>query len=310
MKPTKPFGDVEHLIMDTPVPKIDVKDRVLEKLRERKNQREAVRVKKKIGLIVAACLVFGVTSAYAAMKVYELKNEKGEVVVQINQTAKDPVTSQHKTYGQMLKEVRESVKPGTAVAVYIVPDNPQKIVAFFQKPITSTDRRVIQAEAGNMFAFPADLTGGYTFKEGFVQHMIIHDYKKEDFYKQAEETKKDVIVKELKVEPTIEQLGATYANHKGEVRIRIENFEKVKYVSTEAGPDDTVEKVKVGKREALYHLRKIKGADGKTESMEQSIEYFKDEAKLLYHVWTSSPEITKQDLLAIVEKLEESQPFD
>lgn len=69
-----------------------------------------------------------------------------------------------------------------------------------------------------------------------------------------------------------------------------------------------MEKVKVGKREALYHLRKIK--DGKTESMEQSIEYFKDEAKLLYHVWTSSPEITKQDLLAIAEKLEESQPFD
>jgi hypothetical protein len=303
VKRSDSFDEVKQLITDTPVPQIDVKDQVLDRLRERQNKKEEFRVKKRMGLIIAACMVFSVTTAYGAVKVYELKNEKGEVVSQITHTTAEPGEGQHKTYSQLFNEVRESVKPGNAAAVYIVPDNPNKIVSFFQIPITSTDRAVIQKEAGDKFTFPAELAGGFTFKDGSVQHEVIRDYNKEDFYKEAEETKKDVIVKELKVEPTFQLIAGTYSNSKGDVTVRIENFEKVKYSAAEAGPDDTVENVKVGGQEALYQLTNLKGENGSVVRVDKSIQFYKEDKKLMVFVSTSSPDIAKEDLLAIAEKL-------
>ncbi|MEJ8545212.1 hypothetical protein [Brevibacillus borstelensis] len=303
MKRSESFDDVKQLITDTPVPRIDIKDQVLDRLRERQNKKEEFRVKKRMGLIIAACVVFSVTSAYAAVKVYELKNEQGEVVSKITQTTEDPVVGDHKTYSELLEEVRASIKPGKAAAVYIVPDNPNKIVSFLQTPLISTDQAVIQGEVGDKFTFPAELAGGYAFKEGTVLHEIIRDYKKEDFYKEAEETKKEVIVKELKVQPNIDNVIATYTHDKREVSLIIKNFENVKYASTEAGPDDTVEKVKVGAQEALYTLNKIKGADGNVEKIHQTVEFYKEDKKLMINVFTTSPDMTKKDLLAIAEKL-------
>lgn len=90
MKRSDSFDEVKQLITDTPVPQIDVKDQVLDRLRERQNKKEEFRVKKRMGLIIAACVVFSVTTAYGAVKVYELKNEKGEVVSQITHTTAEP----------------------------------------------------------------------------------------------------------------------------------------------------------------------------------------------------------------------------
>ncbi|USG65593.1 hypothetical protein NDK47_26420 [Brevibacillus ruminantium] len=304
MKHIEPYDDFEKRLKNTPVPQIHIKDQVLDRLRERNNQKEAVRVKKKIGLIVAACLVFGVTSAYAAVKVYELKNEKGEVISQISHTTEKPVLDKQRTYYELLEEVRETVKPGGAVAVYIVPDNPQKRISFFQKPMSFEDRSAFLESVGGGLTFPEELVGGYKFTEGMYQNELIRDYKNEDFYKEAEETKKDVIVKELAVEPDYQYAIARYAKDKGTVSIKIDNFAKVKNSSTEAGPDDTVEKVKVKNKDALYLMRKFMGEDGKVASIEQSIEFYKDDAKQLYTVFTTSDKITKEEMLAIAEKLE------
>ena len=300
MKRTEPFDEIKQLFDATPVPRIDVKNQVLERVKERKVHREAFRVKKKVISIVAACFVFGVTSAFAAMHVYELKNSDGEVVVQVQKTAEEPVLDHRNTYMEQINQIRESLQPGTAVAAYVVTDNPDKIVSFLQKPVTSDDRSVLQAEAGTLFTFPEELVGGFLFGEGYVEHVVKHDYNKEEMYKEAEQTKKDVIIKQLEVEPDIQRLGATYANSKGEkVILNVDNFANVKYVSSEAGPDDTVETVKVNGMEAIYQVKKLQGSD--TEM--KSIQIYKEETKLLYEVTTSSTDISKEDLLAIAEKL-------
>lgn len=304
MKHTEPFDEFEKSLKHMPVPQIDIKDQVLNRLREQKMQKEAVRVKKRMSLIVAACLVFGVTSAYAAVKVYELKNEQGEVISRVEHTMEKPDVEKPLTYMELLEEVRNSVTPGGAVAVYIVPDNPDKRISFFQKPKSFEDRSALLKAVGGGVTLPEELAGGYQFKEGVLGNEIIRDYKDEDFYKEAEETKKDVVVKELKVKPDYQYAVARYAKDESEVSIRIENFEKVLYTTAEAGPDDTVENIKVKNRDALYILRKFMDQDGKVASIQQSVELYKDDEKQLYTVFTSSPNVTKEELMAIVDKME------
>ncbi|MGO0058456.1 hypothetical protein ACTID9_00040 [Brevibacillus fluminis] len=299
MKPSKSSDELERLFLQTDVPKIDVKDQVLAKITERKKQREAEKVKKKIIVIVAACLVFGVTSAFAAIKVYELKNDKGEVVVQVNKVDQNPGLNHQKTFNEKISEIRESMKPDTAAIVYIASDNPQKIISRIQKPITSSDRAALQTELGTLLTVPAELQGSFVFQEGYVEHMVNYDYKKEEIYQEAERTKQDIIIKEMKVDKKVQRTGATYKNNKGAVRIDIDNFENIKYMSSEAGPDETVEKVQVHGQEAIYHVQK----SSDTGQEYKYLEIFNEKANLLYTVSTSFTTVSKEDLLAIAAKL-------
>lgn len=298
MSPFEQSTDIEEALKQASVPQIDVRKQVMTTIRNNQIQRESVRVKKKVMLIVAACLVFGVTSAYGAIKIFELKNDKGEVVVQINKTENAPVLDHRKTYMEKINKVRESLKPNTAVVVYVATDNPNKKVSLLQKPITSEDRTVLQKEAGNLFTYPSELAGGYLFKSGFVEHLMITDYDKEALYKEAEQTKQDVVIKELKVDPFIQRLGATYEGSKGKITLAIDNFENMKYVSSEAGPDDIVEKVKVRNVDALYFVQK-----SPDETEFKRIEFYIDGTKLLYTLTSVDPSVSKEDLLAIAQQL-------
>lgn len=298
MKPTQPPDEMKQLFLATPVPQIDIKDQVMEKLHERNRHKEAYRVKRKVALIVAASLVFGVTSAFAAIKVYELKNDKGEAIFKINETAQEQVI-EYKSYDEKLNEIREGLKPGSAVAVYIASnDNPEKMVSVLHTPITSTDRSVIQTEVGKLFAFPAELVGGYSFKNGFVERRVHYDYDEKAMIEEAERTKKDVIVKNLKVDPIVNRTGATYSGSAGEVLISVDNLENTKWISTDASPDETVEKITVGGKEALYHVKK----NEQKEIVWKYIVFLKEDANLLLEVKTRSAQVTKEDLLAIAEQ--------
>lgn len=113
----------------------------------------------------------------------------------------------------------------------------------------------------SLFTFPEELVGGFLFGEGYVEHVVKRDYNKEEMYKEAEQTRKDVVIKQLEVEPTIQRLGATYANSKGEkVTLNVDNFANVKYMHTEAGPDDSVEAVMVNGTVAVYQVKKLQGS--------------------------------------------------
>lgn len=159
MTPFRQPDEWKELFLDAASQEFDVKEQVLQKLHERKKQKEAYRVKKRIGLIVATCLVFGVTSAYAAMKVYELKNDKGEVVVKIDQ--EQPEYDRSQSRQEILQQVRNSLEPGTIAAIYVAgEDNPDKNIDFVQVPLTFTNHTEMQSKVGSFFAIPADLTGG------------------------------------------------------------------------------------------------------------------------------------------------------
>ncbi|WP_432774953.1 sigma factor [Brevibacillus gelatini] len=75
---------------------------------------------------------------------------------------------------------------------------------------------------------------------------------------------------------------------------------RMQYITEEAGPDETVEKVSVQKKEALDVASKLPdGTDMRT------VKFYQESSKLLFEVSTKNPAISKEELVAIVEKLNE-----
>ncbi|WP_312110403.1 DUF4367 domain-containing protein [Brevibacillus reuszeri] len=276
----------------------DVKDQVLQKLHERKKQREAISVKKRIGLIVAATLVLGGTTAFAAMKVYELKNDQGEAVVKVTETHTKFEGGGSRQ--DIMNQIRETLQPGSNVAVYIAgPDNPDKDVSFMQIPLLQTNHSALQNEVGSFVGIPTELVGGYQFAEGYIDHQVNYSQPElfEEMIKEAEQNKKDVVVREFPVDPKIQRLNITYKGTKGDVLLLLTNFENMKWISNDAGPDEKVEKVTVQHKEALYYVQKLK------ENEAKYVQFYRDDKKQLFEVRTLAPDITKEELLKIAEKL-------
>lgn len=278
----------------------DVKDRVLHKIKERQQQMEGNRMKKRISLIVAATLVFGVTSAYAAIKVHELKNDQGEAVVKIEKSENQlPAAAEHEI--KTFEDVRNSLQPGESAAVYFPgPDNPKKRVSFTRIPVVHETSAALQNEVGGFYVVPVEIAGGYTFVNGHVDYPF--NYRQPELfaemYEEAEKEKKVVVVRKVSPEPKIERVVTTYKGSAGEAMITVTNFEDLKYISEETGPDGIVEKVKVQNKEAIYMESKL--VDGTDQKV---VKFYQDDKKRLFEVIAMNSTMTKEDLLAIAEEL-------
>ncbi|TKI59104.1 hypothetical protein E8L90_28965 [Brevibacillus antibioticus] len=283
----------------------DVKDQVLQKIKERKNMSEGKQMKKRLGLLVVAILVFGGTSAYAAMKVYELKNEKGEAVVKVQQTTTpQPQSSQESI--KNFEDARNSLKPGEGAAIYMPgPDNPKKRVSFTYVPVIHESTPPLQKEVGGFYEVPAELVGGYKFVNGHVNYPFNYSQPElfEEMHKEAENEKKQIVVRKVSPKPNFDRVYTLYkgsegAETEGDVYIAITNLEGMKWIEEEAGEDGIVEKVKVQKYEGMYVARKL--LDGKEE---KKVQVYQEDKNRLIEVVALNPALTKKDLLMIAEKL-------
>ncbi|MFA4135276.1 MULTISPECIES: hypothetical protein [unclassified Brevibacillus] len=283
----------------------DVKDQVLQKIKERKNISEGKQMKKRLGLLVAAILVFGGTSAYAAMKVYELKNEKGEAVVKVEQTT----TPQPKKSAESIKtfeDARNSLKPGEGAAIYMPgPDNPKKRVSFTYVPVEHLTTEPLQKEVGSFYEVPAELPGGYKFVNGHVNYPFVYNQPElfEEMYKEAENEKKQIVVRKVSPKPNFDRILTVYkgsegAEPDGDVYIAVTNFEGMKWIQEEVGEDGIVEKVKVQKYEGMYVVQKL--LDGKEE---KKVQVYQEDKNRLIEVAALNSALTKKDLLTIAENL-------
>ncbi|MFS0553473.1 hypothetical protein [Brevibacillus sp. 179-C9.3 HS] len=283
----------------------DVKDQVLQKIKEQTNRSEGKQMKKRLGFIVAAILVFGGTSAYAAMKVYELKNEKGEAVVKVQRTA-TPLQKSSPESIKTFEDARNSLKPGEGAAIYIPgPDNPDKRVSFTYIPVEHLTTPLLQKEVGSFYEVPAEIAGGYIFVKGHVEYPF--DYTQPELFaemhKEAEKEKKQIVMRKVSPKPTINRILTVYkgsegAEMEGDVSIAITNFEGVKWIEEEAGEDAIVEKVKVQKYEGLYVAKKL--LDGKEQ---KEVQVYQEDKNRLIEVIANNPVLTKKELLAIAENL-------
>lgn len=85
MDQSRIFDELYDQFQAVPLKKIDVKQNVLQKISQKNHPYGGRKMKAKIGILVAVCMVFLVSAAYAAVQVYQLRNENGEVVYQAKQ---------------------------------------------------------------------------------------------------------------------------------------------------------------------------------------------------------------------------------
>lgn len=250
--------DIKILFSDPRIPQeIHLTQEVMKKIKPKK---ERFLVKYKVSLLVAIGLLASVTTAYAAVEYFQLKNEKGEVIYQEKDATEAPNTIIQDPDGTMLAfmqkraEVEEQMAPGTVAAVYIKEHNPKKSVDTIIKPFEFAKLEDMQQEVGGQFEIPQELPGGFAFVAGSVEYEVDRDYDKEELYRLAEATDQDFVQQPLRWTDQLSHITVTYTAGEESIRVAITNIEGVAdntvyYVNQD---QRKTEKVVVDQIEALY----------------------------------------------------------
>lgn len=140
-----------------------------------------------------------------------------------------------------------------------------------------------------------------------VKEQVLQKIKEqklfEEMYKEADNEKKQIVVRKVSPKPNFDRVYTLYKGREGQERdgdvyIAITNFEGVKYIEEEAGRDAIVEKVKVQNDEGLYIAGKL--MDGTEEKV---VKVYQEDKNRLIEVVAMNPALTKKELLAIAENL-------
>lgn len=318
MKDRDPSNDMKELLHSKKVPRVDVTEKVLDAIYAKQNQTEVVKVKKRIGFFLIVGLVVGASSVFAAVEVLQLKNEKGNVVYEVSKTSDQQKLSpkqldvlnkameESKRVSDIVNKVLQGVEQGKAVAIYTVPKIPdvpgeltydngkQPNIDVVSKPFDLTNQRDLQEKLGKQIVIPAELAGGFRFKEGSVLFKPEKNYDVKAMKAEAEKNKKEYVVHEVKMSNVLDQTFVSYESTKGGVVVNVMNKEGLAEdgTITAGGNHDNAEKVMVGDNEAAYTTKKMPDGD-----MNKQISWIKNGTSLGYHVWTFSKDITKEDLV-------------
>ncbi|UED74288.1 hypothetical protein [Brevibacillus sp. DP1.3A] len=325
----KPFNLMQDMLRAKPVPKVDVKHKVMAAIRAKKNKEERV-VKKKIGLLVTVGMLVGASSVWAGVEMIQLKNEKGEVVYEVTQYTDQeqqrlieqmPPEEQAKmeARGKMYEhrdevnnEIINGLKPGTSVAIYWKPTKEeeeiqknitwsiykQPYITMVSKPMTYKTWKEMEPVVGKMFTLPAELAGGFRFDEGDVHYEENYEYMVdlEALKAKAIKENKEYAFTEIPSSNKYDFTSVAYKSEKGQVRVEVRIAD-----GGSAGTNaDGLEKIKVGNNEAaLMTYTSEKGENF------HWIEWVKNGTKLEYSVRADEKAVSKDGLIKIAEQINE-----
>jgi len=217
-------------------------------------------VKYKVSILVAIGLLASITTGYAAVQYYQLKNQQGDVIYQEQDVSNANVNIVKKpdpemqAYLEKQWEIRDSLEPGDALAVYIVANNPKKQIVDLSKPFEYTSLVALREKLGNQAVVPEKLPGDFVFMDGRVETVIKREYKKEALYQQAEGSKKEYVEQPLERTNDMNYVDVNYQAGEKYMKVRISNFDDVvgNTVYMVDLDKQKKEKVKVGQLEILY----------------------------------------------------------
>lgn len=305
MKQENSLEKVTALFNSIHTPEIDLTDKILPIIREEQKRKGAFFMKKKVGLITAACLVMFVSVGYAAVNMYQLHNSKGETVYQEKKIVAPPSGIQNalEEYQNKLNLVRDNLRSGSAAAVYIVSKDPLRRVATIQKPFVYTNAAEIQTKIGKFVTIPTELKTGFTYKEGEVYFQYAQQPNNEALFKEAEQSKKEVVSHSLLLSKEINFLNCTYTGKNGTFTVTVyEHKKEDSQIYTPNRPDEQVEKVKVNKEEALYKTFPS-GPNAETKELI----WVNSNLGRKYMIQTTDQTISKLDLVAIADQFSDAQ---
>ena len=298
MSPNESRESIKELFNDPRIPQqIDITDQVMKTIKQNK---EGFFVKYKVSILVAIGLLASITTGYAAVQYYDLKNSKGEVIYQEQDSSKanvkivEETNADENAYEAKRRELKENLAPGTAVAAYIVPNNPDKKVTILSSPFTFTDPFSLREKVANKVVVPEMLPGGFAFKSGSVEFGIDAVYNKEALYQQAQTSKKEYVLLPLKLKDQFDYVNMTYKAGESYVDVYISNFEGVEdntvYI-VDPGNGSKV-KLKVGEIEVLY------SEEDQGDRVDKELMWVMETEgkKVRYEVLSSSQELNKSNV--------------
>lgn len=296
---------IKELFNDPRIPQqIDITDQVMKTIKQNK---EGFFVKYKVSILVAIGLLASITTGYAAVQYYDLKNPQGDVIYQEKDSSKtnvklvDELDANEEAYEAKRREVEENLAPGTAVVAYIVPNNPNKQVTILSRPLTFTDPLSMREKVANKVVVPETLPEGFAFKSGSVEFGIDAVYNKEALYQQAQTSKKEYVLLPLKLKDQFDYVNMTYKAGESYVDVYISNFEGMEdntvYV-VDPGNGSKV-KLKVGEMEVLY------SEEDRGDRVDKEIMWVMEVEgkKVRYEVLSSSQEFNKNNVEKFVKAL-------
>lgn len=256
--PNESRESIKAIFTDPRIPQqIDVTSVVMDQIKQNK---EGFFVKYKVSILVAIGLLASITTGYAAVQYYQLKNPQGEVIYQEQDVSNANVKIMDKPDPEMQAflekrwEIEDSLEAGTAVAAYIIPHNPTKRVITISKPFEYEAWGDLEAKVGKQAVVPESLPGGFLFLNGQVETSIKREYNKEALYQQAGNGKDEYVAQRLERTDEMDYADVTYQAGEKYVNVSISNFdEAVGNTVYMANLDkQKKEKLKVGQLEILY----------------------------------------------------------
>lgn len=256
--PNESRESIKALFTDPRIPQqIDVTSVVMDQIKQNK---EGFFVKYKVSILVAIGLLASITTGYAAVQYYQLKNPQGEVIYQeqdvsnANVKVIDKQDPEMQAFLEKRWEIEDRLEAGTAVAAYIIPHNPTKRVITISKPFEYETWGDLEAKVGKQAVVPESLPGGFLFLNGQVETSIKREYNKEALYQQAGNGKEEYVAQRLERTDEMDYADVTYQAGEKYVNVSISNFDDVVGNTVYMANLDKQkkEKVKVGQLEILY----------------------------------------------------------
>ncbi|CCF13057.1 putative uncharacterized protein [Brevibacillus laterosporus GI-9] len=325
MKDRDPYEQIQELLTSQPVPKIDVKKKLMKAIYANQRQEEK-KVKKKLGLLLTVGLLVGASSVWAGIQTIELKNEKGEVVSQVTKRSeyqqeqmmknlqpevKEKLHNRSKELYRQLdtgNEILTKMKPGSAVAIYWPITelqkqnelNPRPFIDVKSKPFTFTTWENMEQKVGNLFKLPSELGNGFLFTKGEAVYDPSDKYDQAWMKAEQEKTKKEYIAQEIPITDKLRNAEAEYKGEKGSVYVQVDIRKEGKSkVGTFA---NTLEKGKVEDNEAVYSVFSSKNGDSN-----HSLHWVKNGTKVEYSLRAKMNLVTKEELFKMAKQVNQAK---
>ncbi|MED1665488.1 hypothetical protein [Brevibacillus laterosporus] len=325
MKDRDPYEQIQELLTSQPVPKIDVKKKLMNAIYADQRQEEK-KVKKKLGLLLTVGLLVGASSVWAGIQSIELKNDKGEVVYQVTKLGEYQQEQMTKNLQPEVKkklqnrseelyrqldignEILTKMKPGSAVAIYWPITelqkqnelNPRPFIDVKSKPFPFTTWKSMEQKVGNLFRLPSDLGDGFHFTKGEAEYYPSDKYNQEWMKAEQEKTKKEYIIQETPITDKLRNAEVEYKGEKGSVHVEVNLVEDGK--SKRGTFANTLEKVMVEDNEAVYSIFSSKNGDNN-----HSLVWVKNGTKVEYSLRAKMNLVTKEELFKMAKQVNQAK---
>ncbi|WP_028553063.1 hypothetical protein [Paenibacillus sp. UNC451MF] len=297
-------------------------ERVFNAYAAKKQRRTFLRDSKRARIaLIAACILLFSGVAYASNLLYTMQTNKVQLEVSKNAAVQLPDSLNEQIRGTF-REVRSQLSPGEAAVVYVQPLEQRKLpaVTMLVHPAAYTDiqhwKQQVE-QAGTQLKTPTVLPQGFYYVRGELQPLVgmldAESYAKYEkkLKQQAKETKQTIVWQKAEA-PSISadgfySPGLIYANtHNDEIEVRYQLLpasEEHMDLKLTTGDKTTGEKVSVAGKEGYYTVNPQSIFTDNGAARDVSWMDSVDGRTILYHVMTSSANVTKDELLAVANSL-------